>query len=73
MFHGSAQTRPFSVAASTAAGKCGVELTRAERRRQVEQPARPRELRHPDHVHHHDVDPGVAALEVHDVELVLLV
>ena len=56
---------------------CG-ELVRIERRRQVEEPPRARELRHPDDVQHHHVEAGPApaaerALEVDHEELVLFV
>ena len=54
-------------------GEVGVALRGRHLGGEVEDPARSRELGHPDHVQHHHVEGRAAALEVDHVELVLLV
>src|SRR6266705_270933 len=49
------------------------KLVRPEMRRQVGEPPGAGELGDPDAIEHHDVEPRAPALEVDDVELVLIV
>src|SRR4030095_12388724 len=55
------------------AREVGGELVGRELRREIDQPAGTGELGNPDAVEHHDVEARAPALEVDDVELVLIV
>ncbi len=68
--------RPHAVAVGRRgdrARKVGRELVGLQTARQVQEPTRAGELGDPDAVEHHHVEAGAPALEVDDVELVLIV
>jgi hypothetical protein len=54
-------------------GEVRVQLAGGEPVREVEDPARARELGHPDAVEHHHVEPGIPPFEIDHQELALLV
>ncbi len=73
MFQGMPQNPPPWLAASMVDGKNAARSSAGNVRREVEQPPGAGELGDPDDVHHEDVEAGATALEIDDVELVLLV